>query len=100
MRKQLITALKYQFFHIKALILFILMMGLLISSIMVIILQFYHRRVVIDWQKAEAEKSKIEIQWTQIVLEHSMLASSARVDAIAKKQFNMALPDVNNIHLL
>lgn len=99
-RRQLKLALNASFLNLQFLIVVILATLVLVSSFAVLSQKLAYREAMITLQKNEQLKEKLHVQWTQLLLEHSTLASPARVEKIAQDNLNMHLPDIKDIQLV
>jgi cell division protein FtsL len=55
---------------------------------------------MIAQQKNDQEQNELHVQWTQILLEHSTLASPILVESKARIKLNMIDPKAKNIERL
>ncbi len=71
----------------------------LLSAFSVVVVK-YHYKVALDQeQKLYYEREDLRDQWTQILIEHSTLASPTHVEEVAKKN-NMYLPKAKDIQTI
>ncbi len=50
------------------------------------------RRLTDDSQRLQQRQSRLESQWSQLLLEHSTWGSYARVERLAREKLGMKLP--------
>ena len=53
--------------------------------------QYQSRRLFIELERTQAATRQLEIEWRQLQLEQSTLAKQARIEAMAKRELNMAM---------
>ena len=70
-----------------------LLLAVVISAIGVVYTAHRSRELFRSLEQARRDQNEIQIEWRQLLLERSTLASHARVEAIADKQLQMKLPD-------
>ncbi|MCF6766066.1 cell division protein FtsL [Thiotrichales bacterium 19S3-7] len=99
-RKRLFETISASFFNLQFLIVIILSVLVLASSFAVLHQKLKFREATIQYQNYVKEKESLHIQWTQLLLEHSTLASPARVERVAKDTLKMHLPSVKDIQLI
>lgn len=99
-RKRLIEAVKASFLNLEFFIIAVLSILVLASSFAVLDQKLKFREATIQYQKLEKEKESLHVKWTQLLLEHSTLASPARVERIAKDDLKMYLPQIKDIKLI
>lgn len=63
------------------------------SGIGVVYTQHINRRLFIEWQKLQAERDNLEVEWELLRLEQSTLVTDAAVEAVARTRLNMLAPD-------
>ncbi len=99
-RKKLKESLKVNFLNPQVGLVFILMAGLIASAFAVVIDKFEYRQAMIGEQKAQQENERLRVEWTQILLEHSTLASPNRVEQVATKELGMITPTAETIQVI
>lgn len=99
-RRRLIEAIKASFINLQFLIIVVLSVLVLASSFAVLDQKLKFREATIKYQQYEKEKESLHVEWTQLLLEHSTLASPARVERVAKDTLKMHLPSIKDIRLI
>ncbi len=69
-----------------------LLLAVVVSAIGVVYTAHRSRELFRSLEQARRDQNEIQIEWRQLLLERSTLASHARVEAIADKQLQMKLP--------
>lgn len=85
----------------KQLMLIILLaFSVLASALAVVYSTNAYRSVFIQMEQAEQQSNRLQMQWGQLLLEQASLASPSRVQYLAQKKLNMALPETKNSFVL
>ncbi|GAB4223704.1 MAG: hypothetical protein Tsb005_19480 [Gammaproteobacteria bacterium] len=72
----------------------LLLIGMvLISAFLVVYVKDLDRRLFSQVQTEQQVRNKLQVEWGQLLLEQSTLATQARVQTIARDQLNMHSPD-------
>lgn len=71
---------------------FILLVGLLLSGLGIIYVTNEHRTQVSQLEHLERELHQLQLEWGQLLLEHSSLSTPARVERLAIEKLQMRLP--------
>lgn len=69
----------------------------LISAISVIYVSHKNRLLFSEYQAYIDLRDDMEVEWGQLLLEQSALASHARVEQLATNKLNMLVPDASEI---
>ena len=77
----------------QVLLVAVLIVAVLGSGVGVIYTQHANRRLFIEWQKLQAERDALEVEWELLKLEQSTLVTDAAVEAVARTRLNMVTPD-------
>lgn len=80
--------------------LFVLMVAILISALAVIYSTNSYRSTFSMVEQEEQQTHVLQLQWGQLLLEQSSLATPARVEELAVKQLKMTLPGQKNTYFL
>lgn len=80
--------------------LFVLMVAILISALAVIYSTNSYRSTFSMVEQEEQQTHVLQLQWGQLLLEQSSLATPARVEDLAVKQLKMTLPGQKNTYFL
>ncbi|KTD82904.1 cell division protein FtsL [Legionella waltersii] len=78
----------------------VLMIAVLVSALAVIYSTNSYRITLSQLQQEEQQTHLLDLQWGQLLLEQSSLATPARVQDLATNKLNMTLPTVKNTFLL
>jgi len=85
---------KYNFF------LAILLFAVLVSAIAVVYVTNLHRLTFTKLQEVELQTHRLQLQWGQLLLEQSSIATPARVQQLAEEKLHMVLPTTKDIIIL
>mgnify|MGYP000389118956 FL=1 len=69
-----------------------LVMLVVISALAVSYSVHEARRLTDESQKLQQQQTRLESQWSQLLLEHSTWGSYARVERLAREELGMKLP--------
>lgn len=75
----------------------ILAIAVLTSAFGVVYSKHLSRQLYIDLQKLETERDRMEVEWGQLQLEQSTLATNGRVENMARRKLNMRIPDEQSV---
>ena len=78
----------------------VLLISVLVSAFAVIYSTNSFRLTLSQVQQEEQQTNILQLQWGQLLLEQSSLATPARVEEIALSKLKMTLPTRNNTYLL
>ena len=81
----------------QVLLMAVLIVAALGSGLGVVHTQHVNRRLFIEWQKLQAERDSLEVEWELLRLEQSTLVTDAAVEAVARTRLNMLAPDPSAI---
>ncbi|WP_440993998.1 cell division protein FtsL [Cysteiniphilum litorale] len=98
-RSKLFTSFVKSTFNARVLIAFLLCVTLVISAFMVVIVKYHYKMALDKEQKLLYQQEDLRDQWTQILIEHSTLASPSHVEEVAKKN-DMRLPSVKETKVI
>ena len=70
----------------------LLMVVVVLCALSVVTSQHQARKLFIELQQEKEHAQQMEVEWGQLQLEQSTLASPARVEKIATRQLQMQLP--------
>ncbi|MFZ1640229.1 MAG: cell division protein FtsL [Candidatus Contendobacter sp.] len=77
----------------QILLLVLLIVAVLGSGVGVVYTQHTNRQLFVEWQKLQAERDDLEVEWELLRLEQSTLVTDAAVEAVARARLNMLAPD-------
>jgi cell division protein FtsL len=69
------------------------LIAVLVSGLGVVYTHHVNRRLFVEWQKLQAERDDLEVEWELLRLEQSTLVTDAAVEAAARTRLNMLAPD-------
>lgn len=72
----------------------------LISSLLVVYAAYENRLAYAELQMLEKQQRHYDVEWGQLLLERSTLASPSRIEALARESLQMQLIQPENIHVL
>ncbi|AJC48758.1 cell division protein FtsL [Allofrancisella guangzhouensis] len=98
-RIKLFESLRNSFFKKTVIISFVLLFILLVTAFSLIVIRFEYKLQVNEQKELIVEKTRLDEQWSQIVLEYSSLATPTAVENFAQKE-QMSLPTKNDIKFL
>ena len=75
----------------------LLLLLVCVCSFAVIASSYNARQSFMEWQGLLKKSSAYEVEWGQLLLEKSSLASFARLEDEAAEKLNMVAPDKNHI---
>lgn len=78
--------------HNRTLLNGLLLMVVVSSALSVVTSQHKARKLYVGLQKEKDDAQKIEVEWGQLQLEQSTLATLARIEKIATQRLQMQLP--------
>jgi|LauGreDrversion4_2_1035121.scaffolds.fasta_scaffold817608_2 cell division protein FtsL len=64
----------------------------IVSAIAVVYSSFKARHLVAEFQHLQDERNNFQEEWGQLLLEQSTLGAFNRIETLADKQLNMAVP--------
>lgn len=62
------------------------------SGISVVYMKNYERKLFSELQHSKVLKHRLEMEWSQLLLEESTWSTPARIQRIAQHQYNMLVP--------
>ncbi|WP_116963151.1 cell division protein FtsL [Fastidiosibacter lacustris] len=86
-------------FNFKVVLAFVLCVLLVLSAFMVVIVKYQYKTALDEEQRLFSQRENLRDQWTQILIEHSTLASPSHVEEVAKEN-NMHLPTVKETRVI
>ncbi|WP_119343292.1 cell division protein FtsL [Facilibium subflavum] len=95
-RAKLFQSLFKSIFDTKVMIAFAFCIILIASAFMVVVVKYQYKVLLDKEQKLYYQQEDLRDQWTQILIEHSTLASPTNIEHFAEKN-NMHLPGVKEI---
>lgn len=81
-------------------LLLVLMVAVLLSALGVIYTTNSYRYTLSQLQQEEQQSHQLQLQWGQLLLEQSSLATPARIEVFAVEKLKMVLPSTKNTLLL
>jgi cell division protein FtsL len=74
------------------LLFFVLLAGLLASSMGVVVMRHEARLQFVALQQAEDARDQVRVEWSRLQLEQAWLAESGRIERHAREHLNMDRP--------
>ena len=71
--------------------------AVILSALAVVYTTHASRQNFIAWQELIKQGQAMEVEWGQLLIERSTLASYARLEQIAGKKLAMSVPEANQI---
>ena len=78
----------------------LLLVAVVLCALSVVTSQHKARKLLNELQKEKEHAQQMEVEWGQLQLEQSTLATSARIEKIAAKQLQMQLPRSGQIRIV
>ncbi|MFZ3018332.1 MAG: cell division protein FtsL [Gallionella sp.] len=78
----------------------LLLMAVVMCALSVVSSQHKARKMYIDLQKEKELAQQMEVEWGQLQLELSTLATPGRVEKIAEQQLRMQLPTSGQVQFI
>ena len=85
-RSKLFKSFVKSTFNAQVLIAFSLYVTLIISAFMVVVIKYHYKEFLDKEQNLMYQEEDLRNQWTQILIEHSTLASPSHLEELAKKK--------------
>ena len=76
----------------KIMILFLLFTAVFLTAVRVVVSQNEARVLFVEIQELEAERNRLNEEWTKLLLEQSTWATDARVEELAVTELGMQSP--------
>ncbi len=73
---------------------------LMLCALSLVNAQYQARRLYIEHERALLRQHQLEVEWSQLQVEQSVLAKHARIDAMAKTSLGMLVPGANRTQYL
>jgi len=77
--------------------LFVLILGVLVSSLSIVYVTNVSRSLTATTQQAFAERDRLHVQWGQLLLEKSTWLMQARIQQVASDKLGMVVPDSKSV---
>jgi len=68
-----------------------------VTAISIVYVSHTQRKLFIDLQKLQADKSKMNIEWDRLLLEENTFSSSAAIKKTAVNKLDLIIPETNQI---
>lgn len=78
----------------------LLILGLFISAFAIVYMKDLNRRLFIQYQTLQREKTQQTVDWGRLLLEDSTWSSQSRVAQIAQHQLGMEIPAAKDVVLV
>lgn len=72
----------------------------LLSGLGVVFTKYFYQKTFIELEQGYKKQERLNLRWTQYMLELSSLKTYGRVDKIARNQLGLFLPEHKTIHLV
>ncbi len=79
------------------LVVVLLVIAVMTSAIGVIYVKHQSRKLFVELEQQRKEQDRLDVEWGRLQLEQSTWATHGRVENIARKKLNMALPSDNEV---
>ena len=81
----------------QVLLLALVTLLVLSSAVSVAYAKYSSRRAFVELQQLRAQRDQIDVEWGRLQLEQSTLATSGRVERIARKRLKMHIPSAGEV---
>jgi cell division protein FtsL len=78
----------------------VLALVLVACALSVVTARHQARKLFVELQGAEKQSRQLDIEWGRLQLEQSTWAMHARVEQVAGKHLQMAVPDISRVRVL
>ncbi len=81
----------------RSLIVIALALAVLASALGVVYSKHYNRALYMRLHALQLERDAIDVEWGQLQLEQSTLATQGRIERLARKKLNMQTPEMETV---
>lgn len=81
----------------NSLAIMLLLVAVLVSGLGLVYTKHHSRQLFIELQRLQGQRDAMEIEWEQLQLEQSTLATEVTVDNAARTRLNMLTPNPNDV---
>lgn len=78
----------------------LLILSVFITALHVVTAQHQARRLFVEIQSLEKIRDNLNEEWTRLLLEQSTWATNARIEAVARNELGMSMPDMNSLYII
>nr|WP_246004620.1 cell division protein FtsL [Plasticicumulans acidivorans] len=71
---------------------FVLLLALLATALGIVFTKHQSRKLFIELQSLQQTRDELEIEWNQLQLEQSTLATESVIDQVARTRLDMSVP--------
>lgn len=79
------------------LVVLLLLVAVVASALGVIYVKHQNRKLFIELEQQRKEQDQLDVDWGRLQLEQSTWATHGRIEDIARRKLNMALPNENEV---
>lgn len=73
---------------------------LFLSSVALVYMQHRHRALYVELQALERQRDALNVEWGKLQLEQSTWATHDRIESLARKKLELAVPPMNEVVLV
>ncbi|MBU2710221.1 cell division protein FtsL [Zooshikella harenae] len=84
----------------QVVVFFLLMVVIVVSSVAITYVAHMNRRAFNDLQRQLVVKNSAQVEWGQLLLQHSTLTTPKRVERIATEKLDMEAPNPDQIKMV
>ena len=84
----------------RVLLFSLLILSVFVTALHVVTAQHQARRLFVEIQSLEKIRDGLNEEWTRLLLEQSTWATNARIEAVARNELGMSMPDANSLYIL
>jgi cell division protein FtsL len=78
----------------------VLALAVFASALSVVYVRFTHQRLFIQFEQEHIIQSRLNVTWTQLLLEQSAYSAQSRVESLATTKLNMVEPRAKDMRIL
>ena len=77
-----------------------LALAVLASALGVVYSKHHNRQLYVHLQSLQQQRDAMEVEWGQLQLEQSTLATQGHIERVARKQLKMQIPDMEAVVMI
>lgn len=84
----------------KVFLFFLLAFSVFVTALYVVTSQHQARRLFVEIQSLENTRDGLNEEWTRLLLEQSTWATNSRIEAVARNELGMSMPDAHSLYII
>lgn len=84
----------------KVFLFFLLVLSVFVTALNVVTSQHQARRLFVEIQSLENTRDSLNEEWTRLLLEQSTWATNSRIEAVARNELGMSMPDTHSLYII